>query len=91
MYHQVFYKEKTIEKAERKTYWGFRSYSANDEYAEEFEDKAFIAKSKEDARKMCAQWLKGKGCEAVKLSTTSEEVYGSINGKEIVYYGFTED
>ena len=56
-----------------------------------FEDYDFYANSKQEAREKCAQKLKEMGCINVYLSETSEEVIGTYNGIEVVYYGFDEE
>ncbi len=62
-----------------------------EEINEVFEDYDFYANSKQEAREKCAQKLEEMGCVDVYLSETSEEVIGTYNGIEVVYYGFDEE
>jgi len=48
------------------------------------------AETKEQAREVLAEQFRQNGF-AAELSDTSEEVYFSSGGKEIVYYGFDEN
>lgn len=56
-----------------------------------FDDFEVEAKSQQEARQKCAQKLEEMGCVDVYLSETSEEVIGTYNNIEVVYYGFDEE
>lgn len=56
-----------------------------------FNDFEVEANSQQEARKKCAQKLEEMGCVDVYLSETSEEVIGTYNNIEVVYYGFDEE
>ena len=78
-----------------KKYWCARALDFNKEnegLEDKFEDTFYFnARNKQEARSMCAEYLTQLGCTKVELSTTSEEVWGTYDGIEVVYYGFDEE
>ena len=65
--------------------------ATSEEILDVFDDFEVEANSQQEAREKCAQKLKDMGCVDVYLSETSEEVIGTYNGIEVVYYGFDEE
>ena len=77
-----------------KQYHCFRAldFDESHKHLEEiFEDCIVGAHNKEDARKVFARHLTELGCVGVEMSSITEEVYGTYDGVEVVYYGFDED
>lgn len=65
--------------------------ATSEEILDVFDDFEVEANSQQEAREKCAQKLEEMGCVDVYLSETSEEVIGTYNGIDVVYYGFDEE
>ena len=74
-------------------YLCFRShdYENDTPYVDVFDDTFVYANDQHDAKMMLAEMLARRGCKNVTLTETQNEVYGTYNGIEIVYYGFDEE